>query len=108
MSVQFKNIGTENTAGIPLKDVIVMDKPVGKTKGGNNADEIWVYENGTWAKYYFWSSRNTGNVWLDYSQAPTKAEDAIAATTKAKFLPGQAFFFCRGGSTDAVISFTRK
>ena len=105
MSVQFKNVGTENTAGILLKDVVKMDKTIGKTKGGNGADEIWVYENGAWVKYYFWSSRGTGNVWLDYSQAPTKAADAIAATTKAKFLPGQAFFFCRGLGSDGNISF---
>jgi hypothetical protein len=84
-----------------------IDKPVGKTKGNNGADELWIYENGTWAKYYFWSSRNTGNVWLDYSQAPTKAADASAATTKAKLLPGQSFFFIRGGSSAGEISFTQ-
>ena len=104
MSVQFKNVGTENTAGIMLKDVLKLDKPTGKTKGNNGADEIWVYENGTWAKYYFWASRGAGNVWLDYSQAPTKAADAIAAETKATLKPGQCFFFIRGGSSVGVVS----
>jgi len=104
MSVQFKSVGSENDAGVMLKDVIKLDKPTGKTKGNNGADEIWVYADGSWAKYYFWASRGSGNVWLDYNQSPKTAADAIAAETKATLKPGQCFFFVRGGSDAGVAS----
>ena len=104
LSVQFKDCGTANDAGVMLKDIIKLDKPTGKTKPNNGADEIWIYADGDWAKYYFWASRGDGNVWLDYSQAPTKAADAIAAETKVTLKPGQCFFFIRGGTSVGVAT----
>ena len=104
MSVQFKDVGTANDAGVLLKNVIKMDKPLGKTRGGNGADEIWVYNDGDWTKYYFWASRGAGNVWVDYSVNTTKADEAIAAETSATLKPGQCFFFVRGGASDGVAS----
>ena len=107
MSVQFKNVGTANDAGVMLKDAIKLDTAIGTVKVGNGGDEIWVYESGDWTKYFFYSSRRKGNVWVLGGIEPTGADDAISKKTTAKLMPGQAFFFVRGLGSDAVISFKK-
>ena len=104
MSVQFKNVGTANDAGVMLKDAIKLDTAIGTVKVGNGGDEIWVYESGDWTKYFFYSSRGKGNVWIQGGVEPSGAQDAISKETKATLKPGQCFFFVRGLGSDGVAS----
>ena len=83
--MQFDGVSGES---IPLKSVVAVTTPKGSAEADVTADQIWVYNDGAWTKYYFYVKRGAGNIWC-LAGTTTEISDDIVLTS------GQSFYFVR-------------
>ena len=99
MGVQFENVG--ETAGIPIKKLVIVGNPLGSTSAIGAADQIWTYDGHTWTKYYYYK-RGTTSKWCQAGSTTEIGDDVVVDA-------GSAFFFVRStaASGTTTIQFSR-
>ena len=85
--------------------------PAGTTKwDDSNMDQIWVWKNGSWAKYGCVRSGTPPNftyTWMRYDYLGKEKGEFVNLDDATDYVPaGQGFIFKRGGSKVAEINFT--
>lgn len=97
LAVQFENIGEDTT--FPIANLVTVETPAGANSLLTSADQIWLWDTtaADWVKYFYRVQRGTVYGWCKQGET--------AATTDT--IPvGKGFFFYRGGSATATITFT--
>ena len=98
MGVQFNNVTSET--GIPVKSLVTLDVPKGQATAVTTADQIWIYENGAWTKYFYYVKRGAGNIWCKSTEPAVEIGDDVV------LMPGQSCFFVRstGGAGNVTMA----
>ena len=97
LAVQFENIG--ESAEFPIANLVTVGNPAGQNQLNVGADQIWLWDTtaADWVKYFYRVQRGTIYGWCKQGET-TATTDTIPA--------GKGFFFYRGGSATATVTFT--